>query len=370
MGKGDVQVVLSAVGMPSAVGLTAAQTFTSVRARVSRRCEVGGIYYCYPDDADFEDPSPLVASPLRYLDAVRSRKNTPVEWLSHLASEAYRDLAKSMRLAPDDSAGTGLFIALPPARAGWNESAQDEFLYHFYNTLEIDPFSYVRFDFTGHAGALALCEEASSALREGKIRFAIMGGVDSYLFPEWLEPLDRECRIKSPRSVVGFTPGEAAAFFLLEPARQPEQRGLEPLCVLDRFCRGISKGVDLANRTGIALSDTLRPLLTLCPEPPLVLCDLNGEPGRMKEWGYVLTRLGRSLGNPVALEHPAALLGDCGAATGAGLVVLATFYLQRRYKERCRALLWCAGDGGDRAALLLSAATTVSEKEDKPCRQR
>jgi hypothetical protein len=57
-------VVISAFGMPSPVGLTAEQTLTSVRAQITAISEHPDIYFCGPDDSDFEDGTPLIASAL------------------------------------------------------------------------------------------------------------------------------------------------------------------------------------------------------------------------------------------------------------------------------------------------------------------
>jgi len=61
------------------------------------------------------------------------------------------------------------------------------------------------------------------------------------------------------------------------------------------------------------------------------------------------------------LEHPAIALGDIGAASGAALVALAVQYLRGKHRDRKRALVWTAGDDGDRRALLLEKAAAPEE---------
>ena len=346
-------IVVSAVGMPSSLGLFAEQTFTSVRAGLRRMSEAPHIYFCDPEDPDFDAPTPLVAAHLSYLEDERNRKSTPVEWLAHIAAEAFLDLVSKITLATGEGADRGFFLALPENRPGWDATMEEEFSYHFHDTAEIDRLPTMRHDFTGRAGVFTLIEEAARALQEGKITSAIVGGVDSYLFPEWLKPLDRDYRIKSPRNVGGFIPGELAAFFLLEGAGQAEKQGRKPLGFIQKVIRNSCTGLDLIHKTGMTLSEILKPLLAATPLIPLIVCDLNGEPGRMKEWGYTLTRLGESLGTPVVMEHPVEALGDCGAATGAMLIVLACLYLQAGYKNKASALIWWAGENGERLALLL-----------------
>ena len=58
----------------------------------------------------------------------------------------------------------------------------------------------------------------------------------------------------------------------------------------------------------------------------------------------------------LALEHPAASLGDVGAATGAALVALAVHYLSTKHSDRAGAVVWAAADDGERRAVALERA--------------
>lgn len=346
-------VVISAVGMPSPVGLTAAQTFASVRARVSRKNEMPSLYLCGGEDPDFDAGTPLVASAFQYLQDERKRMTTPVEWLAYIAARAFHDLASEKTLPPEEDRGVGLFISLPEARPGWGPDREEEFVYHFHNFIKRDIFPFERFDYSGRTGGLSMIGAASAALDRGEIRCAVVGGVDSYLFPEWLEPLDRAYRIRSDRNTDGFVPGECAAFLLLEPEGQPEARSIVPRSRVIGHSRRDCSPSDLRNATGAALGEAIAELIPPGAAPPVVVCDLNGETSRMKEWGFAMARLGTRLGRPVLLEHPADALGEIGAASGAALCVLAVFYLEKKYRHRSEALVFCASDSGERAALLI-----------------
>jgi hypothetical protein len=87
-------------------------------------------------------------------------------------------------------------------------------------------------------------------------------------------------------------------------------------------------------------------------EKPLVFCDLDGESTRAKEWSYAVSRLGQRFQNH-RLEHPASILGDLGAATGAVLAALAVQYLGARRMDRTHAIVWAGSDDGERRAMLL-----------------
>jgi len=356
--SGDL--VLSAVGMVSPVGVNAAQTFTSVRANIPRKQARPDLYQCMPEDPDLDEREPLVASPISHLDSARRAEGRQTEWLALLAARAFADLWSKAKLTAGDEGETGLFLSLPGPRSGWDRGQGEPFTEWFHNLAAHEPFAHRQLSWMGSGGALGLCAEACRLVREGQIKRALVGGVDSYLFPKWLEPLDRAYRIRSARNHDGFCPGEAAAFFLLEPAAEARRRSLQPWAEL-----GATTTATCAAATrdaGASLADVLARVIPAGVSlPPVVVCDLNGEMSRAREWGYALSRLGNALRAPLALEHPAAVLGDLGAASGAALVVLAAHYLHTKHADRNSAVLWTASDGGERHALLLTRPQPPSD---------
>jgi 3-oxoacyl-[acyl-carrier-protein] synthase-1 len=87
-----------------------------------------------------------------------------------------------------------------------------------------------------------------------------------------------------------------------------------------------------------------------------VLCALNGESYRSFEWGLMRARLGAALGDVERLVHPAASLGDVGAATGGVLVACVVKALGRGYAASDAAVVWASSDGAGRAAALVERA--------------
>jgi 3-oxoacyl-[acyl-carrier-protein] synthase-1 len=347
-----IELAITAVGMVSPVGDSAAQSFTSVRAGITRMRERPDIYSCLSEDAVLDDREPLVASAMRYLEEEGHRRADPAEWLGLMAGRALRDLLVQARLGAAELARTGVFLALPAA-AGLGPESRDEIVRHLHNFAALDLLPHVQLAFGDRASPLALAEQAVIQLRERRIDLAAVGGVDSHLFRDRLAVLDREWRILSKRNPDGFKPGEAAAFFLIERPRDVKRRGLAPVSTL----RGLANGQFTTGRgipnTGAELAEILAPLLPASGISPLFVCDLNGESARTREWGYAVSRLGKKLAGGFALEHPASVLGDVGAATGASLVALAVQYLARKHLHQSQALVWAASDDGERRALLL-----------------
>jgi len=141
---------------------------------------------------------------------------------------------------------------------------------------------------------------------------------------------------------------------LLERPGTAERRGIVPLAAVRAHasCR-IAPAPGLPG-TGVELARLLESLLP--PKPSLLVCDLNGESARAREWAFAISRLCGRLPDGNALEHPAALLGDTGAASATLNVVLATHWLRAGHVDRCIAMVWAAGVDGDRRALLLERA--------------
>jgi 3-oxoacyl-[acyl-carrier-protein] synthase-1 len=298
-----------------------------------------------------------VGSAVYHLEIDARRRGAVEEWLGFLAAQAFRDLRQNAALEVGGTIGShlGVFLALPSI-ADRGPDARRDITVHFHNHAQQDLLPHFEVAFGDRTLALALAEEAVAQIRDGRLSLAAVGGVDSYFFTERLRSLDDDWRILSERNPDGFQPGEAASFFLLETQRGAASRGLAPLATMGGFGSARSSRAPGVPNTGSELSTLLDRILPGTGARPVVLCDLNGESARTREWGYALSRLGPRLGDDLALEHPASVLGDVGAATGATLVALATQYLGTKYTDRPGALVWAASDDGERRAVLLERA--------------
>jgi 3-oxoacyl-[acyl-carrier-protein] synthase-1 len=345
-------VVVTGTGMVTPVGSDAEQTFTSVRAGLRRMAERPELYACLPEHPELDPPTPLVASAIGHLESRARAEGRPVEWLGTLAGHALADLDRRARLREIAPARLALLLALP-ARPGVGPEAQAELLYHLHNHAERDLLPHVQLSFGGSATALALLEQAAALVRERRFAAVAVGAVDSWLFRPWLTGADASWRLLSERNVDGFQPGEGAVFVAVEARGDAERRGVAPLATIRGFGAGRFERAKGLPNTGAELAAILERVLPAAP--PLVVCDLNGESQRTKEWAFAVSRLGRRLGDH-ALEHPAIALGDVGAATGATLVALAVHYLRTKHAARPGAVAWVAAEDGERRAVLLERA--------------
>jgi 3-oxoacyl-[acyl-carrier-protein] synthase-1 len=346
-------VVVSGTGMVSPVGSDAAQTFTSVRAGLRRMREWPDLYACLAEHPELDPPTPLVASAIEHVERRARNEGRRVEWLGTLAGHAFADLDRCARLDEVDPARLAVLLALP-AREGIGPEARAELLYHFHNLAERDVLPNVQLSFGGNTNGLALLEQAAALVRERRFAAVAVGAADSWLFRPWLSAADGDWRLLSERNVDGFQPGEAAAFVVVEARGEAERRGVAPLSTLRGFSAARFDRAKALPNTGAELAGALDRVLPAAP--PLVVCDLNGESSRAREWAFAVSRLGRRLGADFALEHPAITLGDVGAATGVVLPALAVHYLQTKHEGRPGAVVWAASEDGARRAVLLERA--------------
>jgi 3-oxoacyl-[acyl-carrier-protein] synthase-1 len=344
----NIKLVISGIGMISSVGISASQTCASLSAGITRKTSMPEIYYCRADDPDFEDGTELIAAPVSFLKPMREQYPEPAKWLACIGEKAFSDLMESSIYSDERDSETGLFISLPPQLNDADPKIKDEFIYHFHNRIEKDLFPVETYCFEGHTGVFTMIDAARNAISEGKITSAIVGCVESCLFPDWLDELDRDYRIKSPRNIDGYTPGEAAAFLWLAKESQAPKDNDVTFTIDD-----LASDTGLNPSPGASLKNVVAGLLNDTDETKVIFCDLNGESKRMEEWGFVRTSLGERLGNPVHVEHPADVLGDIGASTGAALIIAAMYHLQIMNKDCHTALIWTASDNGERRAVIV-----------------
>lgn len=333
----------------TALGADVEQTCTSLRAglRGQRR---HAFYRGAVLDPDEDPTEPLTAVPVRSIDP---RLPGPARLLALLVP-VLSELAVSTRLRRAELSSTALLVALPEPDAAvdaWQLAGT--FVPALCQRAGLE-LRVTRVSQAGRAGGIALLAEAAALLASREVDRIILAGVDSYLSRDRLEALDARCRLKSPRGVDGFIPGEAASALLLETPRHAEARRAPVLCTLAGLGLGDEPETLRGDRcsSGRGLTAALR---AAAPEGARwVLCDLNGESYRAFEWGVVQARVG--LGDVGRLVLPALGLGDVGAATFGVLASSVAAAFARGYAPADEALVWAASDGPLRGAARLTRA--------------
>ncbi len=344
-------------GMVTAVGMGAAQTFTSIQAGVAAFANSS---VC---DASFQPivmallPEDALPEPVGDTTGLTSRERR----LLRLATPALQEV-----LADLEAAGlaerTPLFLATPEQHPDLAAPVRDGFLDRL--AAQLEPLG-LRFDrrrshrvAAGRAGGLQACAEALAFLATNSGNHALVCGVDSFLDLMLLGTLDRDRRLLGPRVMDGFIPGEGAGVVLLGRPGAPAPDGFAPLAQLVAVAPGTEPGHRYSEEPykGEGLAAAFVGVLTQGPQlrAPMatMFAGLNGESFGAKEYGVASLRSSAALAPQMMVEHPADCFGDIGAALGPVMLGLAAEGLARgRYAGP--ALVWCANDGAERCAAVV-----------------
>jgi 3-oxoacyl-[acyl-carrier-protein] synthase I len=342
-------LAISAAAARTAVGGGAAQTAASIRAGLSR-FGAHPTYEALGNDPEWEEREPLNVAAAPGIDPALPS----AERLHALLIPVLTDLVETASLQRRDFAQCALLLALPApdeAVASWRLA--ETFLAEVSRRTGL-VFKATRQSLSGHAAGVELLAEASALLASGEVQSCIVAGVDSYLSADRLAVLDGAYRLKSPRNVDGFCPGEAAAAVLLEGPRSRRAGAVK--ATIAAIGLGLEPEPLRSEKvsTCAGLVQALRGALPPEGSPDFLLCDLNGESYRAFEWGVAQARLGARLEGLGRAVMPARSVGDVGAATGTLLLTTAVEAFARGWAPGGEALIFTASEGSLRAAARVS----------------
>ena len=352
--------VVSGLSAISAVGHSAAISYTSVRAGLSRLGESPELKI---RDAKGKLMNVTCAAVSGIADGQR-------RYLRHyrLAVRAFAEAMSHAKLDGHLLGETELFLALAePNRPGMDDRVLTHLVPKMCTTLglaDLSPRTAVLQ--AGHAGIFNAVKAAAQRIASGHCQHVIIGAVDGYLDELTLTWLHDTGRLKTEDNPKGFVPGEASAFLVVEQLSTATARRGRALARLT----GVGTTTEAANMyektpcAGVGLTDAIRAALAHADAATplaLVVCDLNGERYRANEWGMALTR-GFGKTAPPLLWHPADCLGDCGAAAGALNLVFSTLALARHNVPEGDVMVWGSSDDGERGAALLATVTGFGQR--------
>ena len=342
---------VTGIGMMTPVGHGAYQSCASIRADITRIAPLD--YFCVENEV-FEEV-PVQGCPI---SGVTDGYFGLGRW-SRLAGDAIGDLVRNTGLPAADLDRTGLFIALPPQdRPGVDQRITDLLglrIGQWNNITGLEQRTTVYPQ--GHAAVVKALAAAMAAIQAKTIAGAIVGGVDCLLEAQTLSFFNEKERLKTEARPGGFIPGEGAAFFHLEALNAAVARGAEIFAEISPPAVSMEPVTihedDPSEATG--LTQSVRAALQTMGERAqtigLVICDLNGETYRAKEFAYMANRTLGAVHTPWRLWHPADVIGDTGAASFAIAVCMAARAHQRGYADTPAILICGASDDGLRAAV-------------------
>lgn len=173
------------------------------------------------------------------------------------------------------------------------------------------------------AEALNLIGKAATWISEGKTEAIIVGSVASSFEASVLDAMAISGRIKSRLNDYGGFPSEAGAYLLISTSRA--FAGKQPIAeILGSFTAREDEHPHAPQTiVGRGLAQALRQA-TKAAEPNRLMSDATGERWRAEELGFALSAVGPTVSRVADdIEAPCLYLGDCGAALGATLPILA-----------------------------------------------
>jgi len=351
-------IAITGIGLQSCMGGEATQLALAIRANIQRIIAHRSYRWLgCPEDADEDDIPYIGVCPVPTLDKLTDGQ----ERMFQLAVPALEKLVGSGAFMPDMCANAGFFLALPEGDEvirSW--PFDDDFVGEIVDRAGLDKFKFAKFNQFGSTGVFHAVGEAAQYLSAGHLEQCIVGGLDSFLLEERLELLDQKWRLKSPRNVDGFTPGEGAVMLVLETLEHAQKRGATVIATIDAMGFGIEEQTIASDKSSTAagLTEAIRGVMEAKQVGDdyvfdYVYCDLNGESYTAEEWGLVLSRLGIQFDETKRLTHHASSCGDVGAATGGVLIANAAAALQKNLQTSDEALLWASADNGQRMAMTL-----------------
>lgn len=351
----DDPIVVSGVSAVTPVGHSAAVSYTSVRAGLSRLGESRELRVR-------DHRGKLMNLNCAAVTGITDGQRRCLR-VYRMAVRAFAEAVLHARLDAPGMDASQLFLALSePKRPGMDdERMQSQLARKIGDTLGLaDLAARSASTLSGHAGVFIALQAATRSLAEGRCTHAIVGAADTYLDELTLQWLQDTGRLKTADNPKGFVPGEGAAFLVLESLSSATARRSGTYARLAGLGNAVEQNsvYDKAPCTGTGLSAALRAALAAAHGEAavplsLTVCDLNGERYRAHEWGLALAR-GFGTGASPHLWHPADCLGDCGAAAGALNLVFATLALARRNVPDGPALVWGSSDDHERGAALLA----------------
>ena len=345
------KVVITGIGMVTPVGHDSIMAPAAIYAGISRFNEiphfvtqkgassVGSFVYGITDDRSGSDRLLSMAIPA-------------IQEALFMAEEFYDDLSISEG---------ALFLSMSSKERPIYEEFDQDDIKNFLELAQIEEISSVEIVREGHSGGVIALLKSMSLLRERKTKVCIVGGADSLIEYPTLAWLEENNRLKTDERPHGFIPGESAAFLVLELESTALHRGAPILAQILNVGYSIEEANIFSDKPlyAIGLPESIITTLTnsnlSSNQINGMICDLNGEYYRMKEWSLAQSRIFDGASSVPQLWHPAENIGDVGASS---VIVFATFAvagIHNNYFDGDKLLLWSSSDMGGRGSVILTS---------------
>lgn len=222
------------------------------------------------------------------------------------------------------------------------------------------PKSHLFVRHLGNAGGAAVVAEAAQRIARGEVDRFIVGGMDARTDPVFLKAAARLFQLRMIDNPAGLSPGEAAAFLMIERESDAMYSNYPALARLLGAWTATGAADIVAEDVapnGATLSEVLRMALSELTTKtggvsPWILGDLNGTQRRAVEWANALVRLRATYSiMPSDAWFGAPSFGDVGAASGPVAVACAVRAFVRGYARSSVAIVSLSSESGGKGAI-------------------
>jgi 3-oxoacyl-[acyl-carrier-protein] synthase-1 len=366
---GPGALAITAIGLSTSLGAEPAAFAAAVRAGITRPAPLPDVEVV---DLDEHVTEAATGYPVDVAEGY-----TGVGRLALLATSAIARVAPALR----KGARTGLYLclprfeildsaeraAIPPEELPEGSLAADARARAEARVVEAIledgslPFGpeHVQVFFEDAPGFVSALREARARLQAGEQQ-AIICGVDSLVDGPIVEALLHLGLLKTPENATGTSPGEAAAWLVLERVETARRAGVSPLAYVESSEMGGAPPPEGRPPDGALLARVVAASLDHATGgrdvgPLLVVADLDGTSDRARDWGGALVRTTAGVRN-ARVWSPAESLGSIGAAFGPVAACLIAAAGARKALPASRVLLWLSALNGARGAVVLLAA--------------
>ena len=339
----SVPLTIVASGMVTALGYNAPSTLAAIRAGVS-----GVRSSAWADDESGE--------PMRCARVRLPQRRGGSAHLSDLVAPAIYEC-----LAASPEPGVPLLIGIAHAsRAGRPVNLDDELLPGIHARLGIAGHRESKLYAGDEAGCGQALHEAQRLIENGRARYVVVAGVDSFLDRQTLDSYAERRRLLTPANFNGFLPGEAGSAVLVGAA--PTANGGLRIAGIG-YAQEIATIDDTKPLRGVGLTAAVKAALASAgigmADIAFRVTDLSGEHYKFKEAMFAAMRLDHlPRERPLDLWHPIEYLGQIGAAILPCILAWTSHALRLGYAPGPRALCHIGSDDGQRWALVAHADQT------------
>lgn len=340
-------VFIAGLGVRTAIGADIAAVSAAVRAGIAN-------FRKHPSMVDKLGNPKTIAS-ASYVPAELSGAQRLLELAVPAAEQAVAPIR--------DLPGTNPFrviIGLPAPGAVSGMNCESLFKTEF-EKLFGRSLSGIEFIAAGNAAGLMAVEQGLSVIRRNEAEFCLAGGADLAVRAEmfdWRSLIKSSGPDPDPWEVIY---GEGAGFVLLASGKAAEKHNLEKFSTVLAAAAAIEKNLIRTDAVcvGEGLSAAVGEALRYLPadvQIDHIFCDLNVDPYRVDEIGFVAARYLEVLSDVNRVMPPAQFWGDVGAASGPLCICLAAALGRTGHALGPHTLVTASSDSGERSAVLLHTA--------------